>query len=102
MAMTVRVRRSAVTLYGGEHQAVRKRRVAAYRLGDPCAIGGEVLMVPAALLDLAHDDARGGYLPGLSCRHHNRAAGARVGNRQRGPLSRPQRRAIAYKTGYWR
>ena len=97
-----RVRRSGATLYDGEHQAVRKRRVAAYRPGDPCAIGGEPLSGPVEYLDLAHDDLRGGYLPGLSCRYHNRSTGAAKGNRQRGPLPRAQRKAIAWKLGYWR
>jgi hypothetical protein len=85
------------TLYDGGHKALRKRRVAAYRPGDPCAIGGEPLSVPARFLDLAHDDVNGGYLPGLSCQYHNRSH-----RRPRGPLPWPQRRAIAWRTGYWR
>jgi hypothetical protein len=100
--MTARIRRSSATSYAGEHQALRKRRVAVYRIGDPCAIGGEPLVVAAVWLDLAHDHVNGGYLPGLACRYHNRSEGAIRGNRQRGPLPRSQRRAIAYKTGRWR
>ena len=96
-----RERRSKATLYGAEHARVRQLAVAAYRPGDRCVIGGEVLTVPAALLDLAHDDANGGYL-GLSCRFHNRSSGASKGNRLRGPLPRSQRRAIAFKAGQWR
>lgn len=97
-----RIRRTRATFYGGEHLAVRKLRVAAYRPGDPCAIGGERLAVTdTSLLDLAHDHRNGGYLPGLSCRRHNRAEGATRGNRQRGPLPMSQRRAIAYKQGRW-
>jgi hypothetical protein len=99
--MAARVRRSAVTVYSSAHQRLRHLAVAAYRVGDPCAIGGEPLTVPAWLLDLAHDHVNGGYL-GLACRRHNRAEGAARGNRMRGPLPRAQRRAIAWKTGRWR
>lgn len=99
--MATRVRRSAATEYGGGHQRVRSLAVAAYRIGDPCAIGGEPLAVPAAHLDLAHDHVNGGYL-GLACRYHNRSEGASRGNRMRGPLPRSQRRAIAFKVGRWR
>lgn len=99
--MTARVRRSGATLYSYDHVRVRRLAVAAYRVGDPCAIGGEPLAVPAAYLDLAHNDDGPGYL-GLSCRFHNRSTGASRGNRLRGPLPRLQRRAIAYKAGRWR
>jgi hypothetical protein len=61
--------------YGPGHQAERARRVARYRPGDECAIGGEALVVPAEYLDLAHDHVNGGYLPGLACRFHNRSQG---------------------------
>lgn len=78
--------------YGSQHQAERKRRLATYRPGDPCAVGGEPLAyhprTAARWLDLAHDHARGGYLPGLSCRRHNRAEGATRGNRMRGTAAR--------------
>jgi hypothetical protein len=96
-----RERRSKATIYAGEHFRVRKLAVAAYRVGDPCAIGGEPLTVPAGLLDLAHDHVNGGYL-GLACRFHNRSEGAVRGNRARGPLPRSQRKAIAFKRGRWR
>lgn len=99
--MTARVRRSSATSYRGEHRRARSLAVAAYRTGDPCAIGGEPLTVPAALLDLAHNEAHDGYL-GLSCRFHNRSEGARRAPRRRGPLPRAQRKAIAFKTGQWR
>jgi hypothetical protein len=97
-----RSRRSAATVYAAEHLRIRAKAVAAYRIGDPCAIGGEPLTVPAALLDLAHDNVNGGYL-GLACRRHNRSEGASRGNRQRPRRLLPyvQRRAIAYKTGRW-
>lgn len=100
VAMT-RVRRSGATSYAAEHSRTRKLAVAAYRVGDPCAIGGEPLMVAAEWLDLAHDHVNGGYL-GLACRFHNRSEGASRGNRLRGPLPRAQRKAIAFKTGRWR
>jgi hypothetical protein len=101
MVTAARTRRSRVTVYGGDHARVRSLAVARYRPGDPCAIGGERLTVPAAFLDLAHDHVNGGYL-GLACRRHNRAEGASRGNRMRGPLPRAQRKAIAWRVGYWR
>jgi hypothetical protein len=96
-----RVRRTRATSYGGEHQRLRSLAVARYRLGDACAIGGEPLTVAARWLDLAHDHVNGGYL-GLACRPHNRGEAAARGNRQRGPLPRAQRKAIAFKAGRWR
>jgi hypothetical protein len=101
MVSTARVRRSRATIYGPEHDAERKRRVAVYRIGDSCAIGGEPLTVAPRWLDLAHDHVNGGYL-GLACWAHNRGEGAARGNRQRGSLPRSQRKAIAWKAGYWR
>jgi hypothetical protein len=70
--------------YGAQHQAERERRLAAYQPGDQCNMGGEPLRwwplaVARRYLDLAHDHANGGYLPGLACRRHNRGAP----NRQR-------------------
>ena len=100
MTMTARIRRSSATFYGGEHQRARQLAVAAYRIGDPCSIGGEPLTVAAQWLDLAHDHVNGGYL-GLACRFHTRSEAAVRGNRQRGPLPRAQRKAIAFKTGRW-
>jgi hypothetical protein len=75
--------------YGGDHQSLRERRLAAYRPGDLCAHGGEPmwwwpLSVARRFLDLPHTADRSGYLPGLSCRKHNRADGAVRGNKQRG------------------
>lgn len=96
--MVSRVRRSGVTVYDAGHWRARKAAVAVYRVGDPCAIGGEPLTVAPEFLDLAHDHVNGGYL-GLSCRFHNRSEGA---SRPRGPLPRAQRKAIAWKAGYWR
>ena len=66
--------------YGTQHQQLRRQRIAQYRPGDRCAIGGEPLHLPAAYLDLPHDHINGGYLPGLACRRHNRAEGAARGN----------------------
>ena len=101
MVAMARQRRTRATFYGQDHVRLRRLAVAAYRVGDPCAIGGEPLMVAAEWLDLAHDHVNGGYL-GLACRFHNRSEAASRGNRQRGPLPRSQRRAIAYKVGRWR
>lgn len=75
--------------YHYAHQRERERRLATYRPGDLCAHGGEpMLWWPLSLarryLDLPHTADRSGYLPGLSCRRHNRAEGATRGNRQRG------------------
>ena len=75
--------------YGPSHQAERERRLMLYRPGDLCAHGGEPLTwwpLPAArrFLDLPHTADRSGYLPGLSCRYHNRRDGAVRGNRLRG------------------
>jgi hypothetical protein len=75
--------------YGRPHQVLREQRLAAYRPGDLCAHGGEPLpywplAVARRYLDLPHTADRGGYLPGLSCRRHNRADGAVRGNRMRG------------------
>lgn len=101
MAMTARIRRSGATFYDAEHRRARSLAVARYRPGDPCAIGGEPLLVAAEFLDLAHDHVNGGYL-GLACRFHNRSEAASRGNRARGPLPRRQRLAIAFKAGRWR
>ena len=75
--------------YGSAHQAERERRLPLYRPGDICAHGGEQmwwwpLAVARRFLDLPHNADRSGYLPGLSCRRHNRGEGATRGNRMRG------------------
>lgn len=84
--------------YGHQHRAERARRLAAYRPGDTCAHGGEPMPYPRPVLvrdqhgtrlvspylDLPHNQDRTGYLPGLSCRRHNRSEGATRGNRMRG------------------
>ena len=62
--------------YGHTHQQIRLTYIAAFRPGQPCAIGGEELwhhthLKWCDLLDLAHDHQHGGYL-GLACRKHNR------------------------------
>ncbi len=81
--------------YGPAHRAERERRLRRYRPGDTCAIGGEPLpwwpvRLARQFLDLPHDHARGGYLPGLACRRHNRGEGAARGNRMRGMTRRWQ------------
>jgi len=88
--MPARVRWRGTTAqrgYGPAHQAERRRRLAAYRPGDICAHGGEALAynpaIAARFLDLPHTTDRRGYLPGLSCRRHNRGEGASRGNRSR-------------------
>lgn len=89
MART-RPRRSADARgYGHPHRVKREQRLAAYRPGDRCAHGGEPLLwwplsVARRFLDLPHNADRTGYLPGLSCRRHNRQDGAIRGNRARG------------------
>jgi hypothetical protein len=75
--------------YGPPHRAERERRLALYRPGDICAHGGEPLpwwslQFARRYLDLPHNADRTGYLPGLSCRRHNRGEGAARGNRMRG------------------
>jgi hypothetical protein len=90
--MAARVRWTGTTTqrgYGHGHQSERERRLARYRPGDLCAHGGEPLQywplsVARRYLDLPHTSDRTGYLPGLSCRRHNRADGAVRGNRMRG------------------
>lgn len=75
--------------YGSAHQTERERRLRMYRPGDICAHGGEPMMwwplsIARKYLDLPHNGDRSGYLPGLSCRRHNRGEGATRGNRLRG------------------
>ena len=90
--MPARVRWTGTTAqrgYGAPHAAERERRLLAYRPGDVCVHGGEQMWWwPLAwarrFLDLPHTADRSGYLPGLSCRAHNRGEGATRGNRQRG------------------
>jgi hypothetical protein len=77
---------------GSHHQRLREQRLAAYRPGDICVHGGEPLAYwPLAyarrFLDLPHTADRSGYLPGLSCRRHNRGEGATRGNRMRGTVT---------------
>jgi len=83
MVSMARQRHTRATFYGPDHVRARSLAVAAYQVGDPCAIGGEPLVGPARLLDLAHDNVNGGYL-GLACRFHDRSEPAARGNRQRG------------------
>jgi hypothetical protein len=69
--------------YGHQHQAERKRRLARWRPGDPCARCGRPMYGPPALIDLGHTTDRTAYT-GLEHRHCNRGEGARRGNRMRG------------------
>ena len=80
--------------YGSQHQQLREQRLRQYQPGDLCAEGGEPLTwwplsVARRYLDLPHDHDNGGYLPGLSCRKHNRGEGASRGNRMRPRRPRP-------------
>lgn len=91
MARTKPRRSAAERGYDHRHRAERERRLAAYRPGDICAHGGEPLRwwpltVARRFLDLPHNHDRSGYLPGLSCRYHNRGEGAARGNRMRGQV----------------
>jgi hypothetical protein len=77
---------------GSHHQRLREQRLALYRPGDICVHGGEAmwwwpLAVARQYLDLPHTADRSGYLPGLSCRYHNRAEGATRGNHMRSVAS---------------
>ena len=79
--------------YDGYHKALRERRLAVYRPGDICAHGGEPmpwwpLAYARQYLDLPHNADRSTYLPGLSCRRHNRSEGATRGNKMRGLMRR--------------
>ena len=86
--MTTATKRRAKTAargYGSRHKAERERRLLAYRPGDICAHGGEpMLWWPLAIarqfIDLPHTADRSGYLPGLSCRRHNRGEPNRSGS----------------------
>lgn len=61
--------------YGAAHERARRRHLARFVPGQPCAIGGEPLRTNAKL-HLAHNEAGTGYL-GLACAQHNLgAAGA--------------------------
>ncbi|SRR5216684_369171 len=90
--MAARVRWRGTTAqrgYDHRHQAERERRLKVYRPGDVCAHGGEQLMfwpltVARRFLDLPHTADRSGYLPGLSCRYHNRSEAATRRNRMHG------------------
>jgi hypothetical protein len=90
--MAARVRWRGTTAqrgYDHHHQAERERRLKLYRPGDRCAHGREKmwwwpLSVARQFLDLPHNADRTGYLPGLSCRYHNRKDGAVRGNKMRG------------------
>ena len=92
--MPARVRWHGTTTqrgYGRPHQSERERRLRQYRPGDPCAHCGGPITWPLPLtrmarhhIDLPHNEARTGYLPGLAHRYCNRRDGAVRGNKQRG------------------
>ncbi len=85
-------RGSRGTRYGAAHERLRRRLLAEFVPGQPCAIGGEPLRHKGRL-HLAHNEAGTGYL-GLACEWHNLAdAGAKTdwhGNsKPRDPDPRP-------------
>lgn len=69
--------------YGTPHATERKRRLANWRPGDPCARCGQPMWGPSDRIDLGHTDDRTGYI-GLEHAECNRADGARRGNAARG------------------
>ena len=71
--------------YGTAHRAERKRRLAMFRPGDPCARCGLPMYGPAERIDLGHTADRTAYT-GLEHRSCNRGEGARRGNRMRGAV----------------
>jgi hypothetical protein len=94
--------------YGGDHQRIRRTRLAQWRPGDPCAHCGLPMLYAwlitangrrVSALDLPHNDQRTGYLPGLAHRGCNRRDGQRKTaaiNRARG-MTRQQITAIRMK-----
>lgn len=90
--MAARIRWAGTTTqrgYGHQHQAERKRRLAAYRPGDLCAHCGKPmtywpLPVARRYIDLPHTSDRTRYMPGLAHRACNRRDGAVRGNKMRG------------------
>lgn len=88
-------RGSRGTRYGARHEAARRRAIATFVPGQPCAIGGEPLRTNAKL-HLAHNEAGTGYL-GLACAEHNLgAAGKLTGwdHRRRGAAQDPDPRPV--------
>ena len=88
--------------YSSAHQAERERRLKLYRPGDPCAHCGQPitwwpLAVARGYIDLPHNAARSGYLPGLAHRSCNRKDGqARttvILNARRGTVTRTWQQA---------
>ncbi len=71
--------------YGTAHQAERKRRLARWKPGDPCARCGLPMYGPAERIDLGHTPDRTAYT-GLEHRSCNRGEGARRGNQMRGAV----------------
>lgn len=92
------------TTYGAAHQRRTRELKANLHDGDPCARGGEPLYrwqldLPAHHPRSIDGDHVGspvvngeGALPdALSCAHHNRSHGARMGNKLRGRAQAPRR-----------
>lgn len=94
--------------YGSQHQALRKRLLARWRPGDPCARCGQPmlyrwLLMPdgrrVSAIDLGHADDRTAYT-GLEHRACNRRDGQRKTTavlRMRGGLTARQVQAIRFR-----
>ena len=59
--------------YGAAHRAMRRRLLARWRPGDPCARCGWPMYGPASMIDLGHTDDRAGWT-GLEHARCNRGA----------------------------
>ena len=96
--------------YGADHQRLRKRLLAAWRPGDPCARCGQPMLYRwmldasgrrASAIDLGHSDDRRSYT-GLEHRACNRRDGQRKTTavlRGRGPM--PARQLAAVRVRQW-
>ena len=54
-------RGSRGTRYGAEHEAERRRHLAAYRPGDPCVLCGRAMVGSTSRLHLAHNEGGIGW-----------------------------------------
>lgn len=82
--MPARIRWQGTTTqrgYGNTHQQLRRRLLATFQPGQPCARCGQP-MWDKRHIDLGHTDDRTAYT-GLEHRRCNRGDGARRGNRKR-------------------
>ena len=68
--------------YNYAHQQLRKRLLALWRPGDPCARCGQPMYGPPSMIHLGHTADRTGYI-GLEHRFCNCSDGAKRGNAAR-------------------